>query len=380
MDMNNAKISIQVAVYNKEIYLAKCLNSILDQTLKDIEIVCVDDASTDNSLSILKDYQKKDSRIKIVKHDRNKGLIHARKTAFMAANGEFIAFVDADDFIESDMCELVYKKAVKECADFVQFNGQIYDPDHVLTKKLFQRYSNGFSKGVDCTFEGTEIFIHYARPIRVNLCLSIYKKNLYKKVIPFISDDAPRRGDDNLLSFFLMYYARKYVFLDKIFYNYRASKTSANLNNISLDLTKSQIEGRAQVIPHAKCFAKVNNIKWDNHEAPFSVFSRSLVRYSADFMNRCYEAVGEEKDDLIRHFGDCFGGDGLLFFIRDIENLNVELPNARRKIENLQVQLKSSGKHDNDKLRMELNTIYSSKSWKITKPLRWGMRKIGGYK
>jgi glycosyltransferase involved in cell wall biosynthesis len=355
--MNTAKISVQVTVYNKELYLTKCLNSILDQTLKDIEIVCVDDASTDNSLSILKDYQKKDNRIKIFKHSRNRGKIHARKTAFMEANGDFMVFVDADDFIEPDMCELLYKKAIRELADFVQFNGQIYDPEHILTKTLYQRYNNRFSKGVDCKFEGNEIFKHYALPIRNNLCLSMYKKNLYKKVIPFISDDAPLRGDDSLLSFFLMYYARKYIFCNKIFYNYRASNTSDNLNNISLNLAKSQIEGRSKVIFHAKSFAEANNLKWDNHEAPFFVLSRILVGYSADFMNRCYEAAGKEKEDLIRHFGDCFGGEALLFFLKEIENLK-------------------TCEYCNNTLRKALSIIYSSKLWKTKKSLQWRIRKL----
>jgi glycosyltransferase involved in cell wall biosynthesis len=378
--MKNPKVSVQVAVYNKEIYLPKCLNSILNQSLKDIEIVCVDDASTDNSLSILKDYQKYDNRIKIVKHTRNKGQIHARKSAFIAANGEFMAFVDADDFIESDMCELAYKKAVKECADFIQFNGRIYDPEHVLTTKLFKRYNKGFSSGVDCTFEGNEIFKHYAVPIRVNLCLSMFKKKLYKEVIPFISNDAPRRADDNILSFFLMYYARKYAFLNKIFYNYRASKTSANLTNISLSLAKSQIKGRSQAIHYAKNFAKANNIKWDNHKAPFSVFSRSLARYSADFMNRCYVAVDKDKDDLIRYYGDCFGGEGLLFFIKEVKNLNFDLTKANEKIDDSPAQLKGSHESYNCILRKARNIINSSRRWKTMKPLHCGIRKIRGYK
>ena len=90
--MNNPKISVIVPVYNVEKYLSECLDSIINQTLKDIEIICVNDGSTDNSLSILKEYASKDNRIKIIDKE-NEGLGYTRKVGLDNATGDYILFV-----------------------------------------------------------------------------------------------------------------------------------------------------------------------------------------------------------------------------------------------------------------------------------------------
>ncbi len=97
-------ISIIVPVYNKAKYLDKCLNSVLEQTYKDLEIILVDDGSKDNSLSICEDYAKRDNRIKVF-HKENGGAASARNLGLDNSKGEYIGFVDADDFIDSSMYE-----------------------------------------------------------------------------------------------------------------------------------------------------------------------------------------------------------------------------------------------------------------------------------
>lgn len=103
------KLSIIVPVFNAEPYLSECLNSLVNQTLTDIEIICVDDASTDNSLAILKEYAYKDSRIHIIAHSQNKHQGGARNSGLDIANGKYTWFVDADDFIDSDAAEYLVK-------------------------------------------------------------------------------------------------------------------------------------------------------------------------------------------------------------------------------------------------------------------------------
>ncbi|MBF1383530.1 glycosyltransferase family 2 protein [Prevotella aurantiaca] len=102
------KISILVAVYNAEQYLRQCLNSLVSQTFQDIEIICVDDASTDSSLSILKEYAVKDNRVKVVHLHENAGIAKARNTGLRISTGDFIAFVDSDDWLSEDACEKVH--------------------------------------------------------------------------------------------------------------------------------------------------------------------------------------------------------------------------------------------------------------------------------
>jgi len=104
------KISIIVPVYNVSPYLARALNSVVNQTLHDIEIICVDDASTDNSLSILEDFAKIDNRIKVLKHDKNLGVSCARNTGLKVAKADYFMFLDPDDWYELTICEKMYNK------------------------------------------------------------------------------------------------------------------------------------------------------------------------------------------------------------------------------------------------------------------------------
>ncbi len=104
------KVSVIVPVYNVKKYLAKCLDSIIAQTLKDIEIICVNDGSSDGSDNVLEEYKKKDARIQVVNR-KNGGLSAARNTGMPYAKGKYIGFVDSDDYIEPTMYELMYYNA-----------------------------------------------------------------------------------------------------------------------------------------------------------------------------------------------------------------------------------------------------------------------------
>lgn len=115
------KVSVIIPVYNVELYLRKCLDSVINQTLKDIEIICVNDGSTDNSLKILEEYADNDSRIKIVSQ-QNGGLSNARNNAIKNATGEYIGFLDSDDWVSLDFYENLYNAAKKYKADIACTN------------------------------------------------------------------------------------------------------------------------------------------------------------------------------------------------------------------------------------------------------------------
>ena len=97
------KVSVIIPIYNTEKYLRKCLDSVCNQTLSDIEIICVNDCSTDNSLEILEEYASKDNRIKLIDFKENKGAAVARNAGIDEAKGEYIGFVDSDDFVDETM-------------------------------------------------------------------------------------------------------------------------------------------------------------------------------------------------------------------------------------------------------------------------------------
>lgn len=112
------KISIIVPIYNVEKYLHRCIESIVNQTYNDIEIILVDDGSTDGSLKICKEYADKDSRIKII-HQTNRGLVSARKAGIRIAQGQYIGFVDGDDYVEANMYEVLLGLIENQKVDFV---------------------------------------------------------------------------------------------------------------------------------------------------------------------------------------------------------------------------------------------------------------------
>ena len=137
------KVSIVMPVYNVEPYLAQALESILGQTLEDWELICVNDCSTDDSLSILQRYAKRDSRIRIVENMSNRGAGASRNIGFELSRGEWIMFLDADDYFASNMLEKMYASAIENSVDVVYTNYCVHDmKKHTVVpkeKSLFVR-------------------------------------------------------------------------------------------------------------------------------------------------------------------------------------------------------------------------------------------------
>lgn len=137
------KISVIVPVYNVENYLRECLESIINQTLKEIEILCIDDCSTDNSYSILEEYAKKDNRIILIKNLENKGGGYNRNIGIKEARGEYISFIDSDDYILKDYLENLYNTAKKYNSDIVNtLNIKTYIEETKKTYKFDFNFKN----------------------------------------------------------------------------------------------------------------------------------------------------------------------------------------------------------------------------------------------
>ncbi len=126
---NRPKVSIILPCYNVEKFLDRCMNSIVNQTLQELEIILIDDKSLDGSPQKCDEWASKDSRIKVVHKSQNEGLGFARNTGLTQATGEYIVFVDSDDFVSLNMYETLYSVAVKEDADAVYSNCIFYKDD-----------------------------------------------------------------------------------------------------------------------------------------------------------------------------------------------------------------------------------------------------------
>ncbi len=155
LNTNPPKISVIIPVYNAEEYLRTCLDSVIHQTLKDIEKICVNDGSTDRSLDILREYEKKDKRVLVIDQE-NKGAGAARNNGMQYANGDYLSFLDADDFFEIDMFQKAYRQAQLDNDEIIVWRSDLYiqkqnkyrDATHTINKNLLPNHS---------PFSGTDV-------------------------------------------------------------------------------------------------------------------------------------------------------------------------------------------------------------------------------
>ncbi|WP_096027937.1 glycosyltransferase family 2 protein [Campylobacter lanienae] len=216
------KISIILPIYNVELYLKECLDSLINQTLKDIEIICINDKSTDNSLSILKEYANKDNRIIVLEQEINQGPGVARNRGIDIAKGDYIMFCDPDDWYELNACEICYDKISKGDNDIAFFSLNRYLDDtgelEPNTKRLmhFYKYFDLDSINVD---ECPEYYIPTMFPVT-----NIYSKNFLNKYnIRFGSSYS---YEDHIFTMSSLLHAKKFIAINNILYNYRIRNNS----------------------------------------------------------------------------------------------------------------------------------------------------------
>jgi len=202
------KVSVIVPCYNSENYLNKCVDSILKQTLLDIEIILVNDGSSDNTLSIMKEYEKKFNNIIIVDLKKNKGLGNARNKGLKKATGEYISFVDSDDYIDKEMLEELYSKALEDGSDIVECDFLWEYPDKVKSD-IGKNYKPGKQMLID---------------VRVMACNKLYKHDFLNKIKPEFA--VGLRYEDILFTYQYTPYVEKVSFVRKPFYHYVQRSTS----------------------------------------------------------------------------------------------------------------------------------------------------------
>ncbi|MBQ3440951.1 glycosyltransferase [Candidatus Saccharibacteria bacterium] len=210
--MKNPKISIIIPVYNAEKYLAECLESAKKQTLKEIEIICVNDGSTDKSLEIIKKMSLDDKRFVII-DQKNQGVIAARKAGYRKATGEYIIWVDNDDILELDMCDQLYNAAKEHDSDIVICNYRLYPKDRNTIKKKISYKS--YSGEVDWEFMLKNSGTPWNKISR--------RSFLAKNKVETLYDNLGEATFGVLLGF-----ADRVATIDTPLYNYRVGHTSAS--------------------------------------------------------------------------------------------------------------------------------------------------------
>ena len=367
--MNNIKVSVIIPIYNVEEYLKQCLDSLVNQTLNEIEMICVNDGSTDSSLQILEEYAQKDERIKVINKE-NEGLGAARNTGMEHAIGEYIGFVDSDDWIELDAYEKLYKNAKYYNSDMVMCPIHIYDN---TTKEL--KYNQPyfkldcFNENFDnCTFDHTKTK-DFLFKISVTAWNKIYRKSFLDKInakFPegLIFEDNP--------FFYETYLKAKNVSLVRDFlYFYRVNRADSIIVKADekyFDLIKIQDLS-------IQNFIETNNFDEYKFDLLSYVISNLFYRYTQ--INEIY------KEEFFNRIKQCF--DKMDLKTGEIEKLDIYSQNAYlnvkssgsfkevellEKIKQLEITHEKEMQRQKQIYENKIEKITSSNSWKLTKPFR----------
>lgn len=221
-----AKVSIIVAAYNVADYIREALDSAVGQTLQDIEIVCVDDGSTDGTAEILQEYAARDSRVRVIRHEKNGGTFAVRHTGVMEATGEYVLFLDGDDFYAPQACERLYEKAVSEKLDVVDSGERLFTGDgSSLEEGALTELAAFCSHAPKRIPKNREELLHACfveKDIRWSMCGKLCLLKLMKKACAFFGGERILMAEDALAAFMVFYHARAYGYLDELFYYYRS--------------------------------------------------------------------------------------------------------------------------------------------------------------
>lgn len=249
------KISVIVPIYNTESYLKECLDSIINQTLLDIEIILINDGSTDNSSIIMKEFKEKDSRIIII-NQKNQGQGEARNVGIKLAKAPYLAFVDSDDIIHPKMLEKLYSKILLDNSDIVKCT---------YTRELNNFFTNENYKTINFNTKDK----YFKEILSINYLSLIwdglYKKNLFTKNHLFFKNMV---YEDAELLFKLVYNSKKLSYIQDTLYFWRETN-----NSTSRSINKKQIDDIFKVIRITYNFLEKENI---------------YIKYKIEFLQRCF--------------------------------------------------------------------------------------------
>lgn len=366
------KVSVIIPVYNVEKYLPKCLNSVVNQSLKEIEIICVNDGSTDNSMQILEEYKRRDYRIQLITQ-KNKGLSGARNTGASIANGEYIYFIDSDDYITENALEYLYDEVTENQLEIILFDGiSFYE-----NKELKNKYEN-----IDCCYRskeygkvytGQELYVKMRKDntFRPMVWLQMINREYYvNKELSFYEGIL---HEDVLFTTQCILQAERVSHRKKTFYHYRRRTGAITSDSVSF----AKVYGKFVSLINIIVFLQRNNFN-----AEVELYMRNYLQWLLNEARKEYaslpiiEKLKIDSLSLTEKF---------LFQIILTEDTNEILLNTytdeeltiNEKILLLQDEY-AKEKDRADKYVKEFDNIVNSRSYKIGRTITWIPRKLRG--
>lgn len=255
-------VSVLIPVFNIEAYIGKCIESVIQQTYTDIEIIIVDDGSVDESGIICKQFAEKDSRI-IYVYQENKGSVGARKTGLIYAKGKYIVFVDGDDYVERDYVERLYEFIFKEDVDFVYSNYMVNGKKHRFIKRVHLYRKRDLNFDFRIRMLRNYIFEWDAEKevVDCNLYGCIYKKNVIYDCFMKLPD-SQQYGEDILCFCNLFMECESMMFIPNAYYHYVIREGSLDHQQdfmVALSNKISLYENVEKVLKGYKIFSELSD-------------------------------------------------------------------------------------------------------------------------
>lgn len=281
-------ISIIIPAYNIENYIARCLDSILNQTYKNIEIIVINDGSSDNTGKIIDNYAFKYEDIKVI-HKKNAGVSAARNSGIEVASGDYIGFVDGDDTVDENMFEILIKNAIKYDADISHCGYKMVFPSRIdyyhNTGTLFEQNNE---IGLKDLLTGNRV--------EPGIWNKIYKKELFKDIH---IDESIKINEDLLINYYLFKKAKKSIFYDKCFYNYTIRKGSAATSKVNKNKIIDPIKVRKEILEDLGKNDYLYDIAYEKYIMSLLGVCRNIqIRKNKEYKSYVYEAKKSLKYEI----------------------------------------------------------------------------------
>ncbi|MFD2742978.1 MULTISPECIES: glycosyltransferase [Sphingobacterium] len=291
--MITPKISVVVPIYNVEKYLDRCMQSLQNQTLKDIEIILVDDESPDNCPKMCDEYASQDPRVKVI-HKKNAGLGFARNSGLSSATGEFVIFVDSDDWIDTTALSIMYNEAIKNNVDTVFCNHDLetnsgnFDTVHEIKENRLLTSKNEIAQYL-LNMIGAPASEANDRLYSMSVWHALYSVDVIKKANILFFSEREFLSEDVLFHVQYLYYSQRVSLLDASFYKYCLNETS---------LTKTYRSDRflRYIDLHKKLLSLFSEMDWKVPMDYRDSVDRLFLGYVRRNLLRAHIPKGEEKE------------------------------------------------------------------------------------
>lgn len=246
-----SKVSVIIPVYNVQSYLNRCVNSVINQTLSDLEIILVDDESPDDCPRICDEYAKKDNRVRVI-HKKNGGLGFARNSGLEIATGEYVAFLDSDDFIDKDAYLFLYRLCEKENLDAVYYTYQIFTSNGRCkghNPSTLETIYDGNSRAKHLSLEmvGSLPFEKADRNVQMSSCTAFYRRETIEKNNIRFHSERELISEDLIFNIDFLAKANRVSVIPTSFYHY-----FVNNKSLTHTIAKNRVDKDIRIYKYVK--------------------------------------------------------------------------------------------------------------------------------